>query len=557
MKKKSSLFGVLITLSIVPLILSVVIISIISLTITKNNLEEKSRDTLFIVANNLASYCRENEINAINAADYYDYLDNLKEQNIEMAIIIDGAPCATSIKNENDYRIREIEFEKDMIADIAEIEEGYFDSNVVIDNKIYSAYYVPIKANNEIIGMAFAGELQSNITGATKSIVISFCVISSLLIVIFAMITLLFSRGLIKSFQAVGVHVNALSKGDLTKQNEHKSFVREMDTLLGETRLMQNNLSETIGKVKNVAQNLAAIVAQVTEMSDSSSGRALHITSSMEELSLATVGMAENVQDMNAQMLEIGNCVNDISDRIIQLNRNSETILQTNFEAKTSMDTIMENSKQSVDAVKEIELQIKETNDSIKEVDQAVELILSISQQTNLLSLNASIEAARAGAFGKGFAVVAEEIRHLSEQSAEGAEIIKNLAGTITEKSEKSVRLAQKVHSLIFLEQENISDTQKKYETLSNNINQSVNDIEMIAEMTEHLNQYKEKVIDNVQNLSAISEENTASNQEVSANVSEIVAEVQTVNISCERMNGLACELQESVSYFQNREIDV
>ena len=82
MKKKSSLFGVLITLSIVPLILSVVIISIISLTITKNNLEEKSRDTLFIVANNLASYCRENEINAINAADYYDYLDSLKEQNI-------------------------------------------------------------------------------------------------------------------------------------------------------------------------------------------------------------------------------------------------------------------------------------------------------------------------------------------------------------------------------------------------------------------------------------------------------------------------------------------
>ena len=144
MKKKSSLFGVLITLSIVPLILSVVIISIISLTITKNNLEEKSRDTLFIVANNLASYCRENEINAINAADYYDYLDSLKEQNIEMAIIIDGAPCATSIKNENDYRIREIEFEKDMIADIAEIEEGYFDSNVVIDNKIYSAFLLKI-----------------------------------------------------------------------------------------------------------------------------------------------------------------------------------------------------------------------------------------------------------------------------------------------------------------------------------------------------------------------------------------------------------------------------
>ena len=552
MKKKISLLGMLVILSVIPLILAVSIISVISLNITKSNLEKESKNKLYIVSNSLASYCRENEINAINASNYYEYLDSLKEQGIEMAIIIEGAPCATSIKNENDYRIREIELKKDIHTDGAEAEEGYFDNSVVIENKTYYAYYMPIKANGETIGMAFAGELQSNINGAINNIEISFLTAAFLLMVIFSGITLLFSRGLLKSFKAVSVNVNALSRGNLEKQEEQESFVKEMSALLKETDSMQRNLSETIGKVKDVSQDLTENVSEVTKMSESSAGRAMQISTAMEELSRATVGMAENVQDINEQMLEIGNCVNDISERIECLSQSAENILQTNNTAKVSMDLIMNNSEESVDAVADIEKQINETNNSIAQVDQAVELILSISQQTNLLSLNASIEAARAGAFGKGFAVVAEEIRRLSEQSAEGAEMIKNLAGTITEKSGRSVQLAQKVHALISLEQKNIAETQKKYEELSDEINRSVSDIRLIADKTEHLSLYKENVIDNVQNLSAISEENTASNEEVNANVSEIMSKVQTINENCEKMNEMAHELERSVSYFQN-----
>lgn len=550
--KKSgvSLFSILMMLSLIPLIVAVAVISVISLFVTKTNLDEEAEGTLYIVANDLANYCHQNEINAINASNYYEYLDSLKDRGLEMAIIIEDAPCATSIKNENDYRVREIEFEKDIVADKAEIENGYYDKQVLIDGKAYYGYYMPIYSDGEIIGMAFAGKLQDSVTHALQSIIVSFVGVAVLLVVVFAVITLILSRSLSKAFLAVSESVNELSKGNLGKQNSKSGKIKEINDVLQATDLMQNNLSGIIGQVKDVSQSLVENVVQVTKLSESSSGRARTITSSMDELGITTEGMTENVQDINEQMLEIGNCVNDISHNVDYLYSSSENILQTNNEAKNSMDVIMANSEKSVSAVENIAAQIRETNDSIAEVDQAVELILNISQQTNLLSLNASIEAARAGSFGKGFAVVAEEIRRLSEQSAEGAEMIKNLASTITEKSKKSVLLTDQVQSLIKLEQQSVSETQDKYARLSENINQSVSEIKAIAEKTDYLSVYKEKVIDNVQNLSAISEENTASNQEVCANVNEIMSEVQVVNDHCEVMNRMAEELSESVAYF-------
>ena len=139
-KGKMRLFLVLVFLAIIPLIFSMAIISVVSSVLVTKNLQKRSEETLSIVANNLASYCRENEINAINASGYYDYLDSLTEKGIEMAIIAEGMPCATSIKNDNDYRVREIE----LTSDDCKLKNWEFDDSILIERREYCGYYVPI-----------------------------------------------------------------------------------------------------------------------------------------------------------------------------------------------------------------------------------------------------------------------------------------------------------------------------------------------------------------------------------------------------------------------------
>lgn len=547
--RKSSLLALLLLLSVMPLILAVGIISGLSAVSMKKNLEEEVKDSLCIVASNLAQYCQDNEITAINASNYYEYLDSLKEKHIEMAILIEGAPCATSIKNENDYRIREIPMTDETAAQ-GSMTEGFYDKNVDIDGKIYYAYYMPIRSDGEVIGMAFAAEQMEFVSAMTQETVRYFVVAAFVLVVVFAGIAVIASRRLTQAFTGIGTCVNALSEGNLQKQGSLNSSVKEMHALLDATEYLQTNLSQIIGEVKEIAYKLTQSVSSVTEMSKSTSERAGQISVAMDELASSTMSMASHVEDIHVRMMEIGDCVNEISNSVEHLYSHTNSVVHANDQAKERMDIIMENSRKSVEAVSHIAAQVHETNDSIAEVDKAVGLILSISEQTNLLSLNASIEAARAGEFGKGFSVVATEIRSLSEQSAQGAEMIKQLADTIIQKSQKSVEIAGGVRSLILEEQENIAMMQSQYEELSESIYRSADEIKAISDKTVYLTGAKEKVIGNVQDLSAISEENAAGCQEVNANISEIISEVETVNENCEQVSNMASQLTQSVSFF-------
>lgn len=547
-KQGCSLFLLLMLLALAPVVLATVILSTTSLHLTRTNLEGSVQTTLHVTADNLAKYCKENEITAMNASSYYEYLDSLKEEDLEMAILADGIPATTSIKNENDYRIREIPMNQDLVSGGGT--EGYYDKNVVIEGNAYYGYYIPIMNDGRITAVAFAAERKNDITDALWEIEVVFLICAVGMVLLFGAICFFLSRALSSRMKETGARVDALAEGDLSARKESHSIVREIRNLLLNTSQMQRNLAQVIGGVQEVSGELLNSVRQVAEGSNATMEQAEQISQAVDQLSAAAEEMAENVQNISDRMDEIGAAVNDISASAGQLQKDSEEMQDNSRKAGEGMEKIMTGSSRSVESVDTITSKIHETNDYIEKIDEAVALIFSISGQTNLLSLNASIEAARAGEAGRGFAVVAEEIRKLSEQSAAGAEQIKELAQGIMEKSGETVEQADVVKDIIREEQDHIIATREQYQQLEQSIRHSAEEIRKIAGETRHLSQQKEDILGNIGSLSAISEENAANNQQVNANIEEILTQIQTVGANCDKMKQISGELESSVAYF-------
>ncbi len=551
--KRLDFLRVIMLIGSVPLLSAIIILTIYAAMKMENELETSTYARLRACAISVQKYFERDIREEILEKDdvSYEFIDSLQKNEIELTFFEGDTRFITSIKDKSGNRVEGTKASEE-IWNIVKTGKDYQSDGIDIFGAKYYVYYTPVCTDDgKVIGMAFAGEKEAIVNDAKNNLMISFVKIALVLTVVYLIILIWLARIIRKPLAKTAADIENIANGNISNEISGSSKIAETDKLITASRILKEKLNDIVSGVNEHVLNLQQDTASLKERADFCNDGSKQISQAMEELSVTAVTLAENVQDVNAKSLEMGNAITDIDGDVQVLSDNSNHMDKANEDAAKSIETVLDSSNRSSAIVEKITNQIEETNQAISSINEAVDLIMDITGQTSLLSLNASIEAARAGQAGRGFAVVADEIKKLSEQSAQGADAIKQVADNIFEKSNESVALVNEVRELIGKEQEDISVTKESFEILSKTINDNLVAVSRISEKTKQLDTIKQAIIGNINDLSAISEENAASNQEVSANITNIAESIDEMNTATGHVRQISGKLAELMEYFK------
>lgn len=391
---------------------------------------------------------------------------------------------------------------------------------------------VEIKANEEYITQQFTSMLAAYIA----------CIVVILIVVM--AISIFFGRRLAGGIRKVEANLRKIEEGDLSFEIDHRLTSRSDEI---------GKISQSLNKVK------LALAGMIGDVSDSSvklkkssgdfSDKFSNITDSIndtnravEEMAKGTASLATETDIVNDKVHKLGDVIDVENDEMNKLGTSVDTMMQFSNGASDSIRKLYEISEVTTDAIQVVSDQTKQTSDSALHINEMVEIIKDMASQTNLLSLNASIESARAGEAGRGFAVVAEEIRKLAEKSAESAAGIEIVVNELTSNVEVSTERMQEVMANVAEQKKQLKETKDAFDNLYKEIS-TVDDVaKEISRQTDILNELKVVVSDSVSNLSSVVEENSASAEETSAGMQVVAESIR----ECYQDTQLLAELSDS-----------
>ncbi len=549
MNRKISMRTILLMYALAPLTLVVILLFIITSWIMIYDLEDNMKEEVRIASLGLVEHYQAELLEDEQSAGFseYDslYIDSMNNTGIDFAVYKGNVCIISTIDGTKGYTAPGEVWEP-----VGKGEE-FFARSIEIGGIERFAYYMPLKDGSKIIGMVLACKPTSEINSREGRLTLTVAGVGIVSIALFAVIAWLGSVKMTSPLKSVTEGVEKLSNGDTNIRINTRSGIREIDKLVTSSDVLCEVLKDSIGRIRSSSESLNDAITNTEQMTSESSDSVNSIVGSMQAMTQATGSITENVYDINNNMKQMGDVISLAVENVDNLNKNSNAMSDANQEAADCIRQVIASSEHSVEAVEDIAKRINETNASIGKINEMVSLITSIASQTNLLSLNASIEAARAGEVGRGFAVVAEEIKTLAEQSGASASQIKDIVAEIGESSTKCVEQAKIVRELITREKEMFDVTQEKFSNLDRDINSSIDEIRSVLAITNQLDDIKDTIQKAVTELSAISAETSATNDEVTALLSLVSGNVNKVSENAGDMGRLSAELKEAVAYFK------
>ena len=462
----------------------------------------------------------------------------------------------TSAKDANGDRVLGSRAGEKIVEKVLKGGEEYFSSAVSIEGELNYGYFMPVHQNNsdnQIIGMIVVGTNLKEKEAVVKRILssISSSVIVVMLICIAVGIKLAgsMSRNIKKSIQMVG----RLAEGNLDVWVDDKLLKKkdEIGELSRVTITLRDTMRSTIKEITDNAKALLEASQLLGTAADNTNGTMNDVRTAVSQVVDNSQLQAENSQSTSEQMKIMGDNITETSNEAELLSGNAASMQLSSEKASKTLLSLRQINEDVKKIIGEVQEQTDRTNESVKKIQAATTFINSIAEDTGLLSLNASIEAARAGDSGRGFAVVAEQIKNLSEQSNESSKEIEATAEVLRADSEKAVQAMQQMQEIIASQSESMQETQQVVAEVIEEIASSMKSIAQIKESSGRLEGARNEVLQAVEHLSEISAENLDSTKSTYEQT-EIVADTfKQVYNSADELKTIADKLVKSIEYFK------
>lgn len=414
----------------------------------------------------------------------------------------------------------------------------------------YASYYVDEGINFILVVTA---DKEDCLADTHRTTSFALCIAFSLLAV-FSIGTYFIVSRMIKPIDKISDVVGKISKMDFCPQQEQDELNIRMD----ESGQMSRAVTSLREHMKNVLTEIRGNSDELFEASESLTEKTKDVKKTMTQVENAVLDIANGAtaqagetQSATENVVLIGDMIKETNSEVDKIHDNAVSMRDESLEAAKMLKQLNEiniTAKQSIDEIYE---QTNTTNQSAVKIKEATNLITAIAEETNLLSLNASIEAARAGEQGRGFAVVASQIQKLAEQSNASAGQIEQIIASLIQDSERAVETMEDVKKVMEEQTANVEKTSEIFGKVQKRITDSVEGIDAITKQTRKMDGARVKVIEVVQNLSAIAEENAASTQETSASVTQVEDVMEDISSNAEKLRNIADNLENNMKVFK------
>lgn len=556
-KKRGTFAAKIIVMVILAVIVSNVICMVFILESSKKQITDSTKHTMVDVINTTSKIV-ENEISNADTEDldYDEYAKSLSDVKLEgmdssyvYVVKNDGTMLYHPTKEKVGQPVENAVI-KGVVQQLQDGKKlgttvGEYDFNGTTK---YSAYTI---LNNENILVLTADESEAlagitTVTGVAVGII-------AIVVLIAIIISFIMGRRLMRPLVKVSTIIEDVANGNIEADfSVVKESNDEIGLIIEKMKELTQSLGSIVGKIRNSSDTMSSNSYELNDTSSQTLAANNEISKAVEDVAEGSTGMAASISKINENLLEMSNETKDINASVDEI-KNQTTAVQDSSKIMNDKIKSMQDSSHKMDeGISAISKRIETVNTTVDKVSNIVSVIEEISSETNLLSLNASIEAARAGDAGKGFAVVAQEIRVLSDNTNTELENIKQIISSLVEECRYCVQASGTIVEDNAKQKEEIKAVLDEFGSLDEQIQKTAEKADEIEELVTAMIELNDDITKSSNSLTDVSAANAAATEEMNANIEELNAMMHGVSEMAGHMNDESDGLKEALSFFNN-----